>query len=152
VQRKKEMIDKVKQAVNERDGSDSHVIDFTKNDAANPNLNSVMTVERQLSTLKAIQEYNGALKGVKKKKESLPEIKVHGVTANVRITRDYKKKDRPLIKGVSYKQIGITEGYLDNRSVNQDMFSIAARTQAIQRSASMQKLEKIRKHVGHYVN
>jgi hypothetical protein len=71
------------------------------------------------------------LKGIKKKKESLPEIKVHGVTSNIRITRDYKKKDRPLIKGVSYKQIGITEGYLDNRSVNQDLYSIAARTQAI---------------------
>jgi hypothetical protein len=53
-QRKKEMIDRVKQAVNERQGSDAHVIDFTKHDSANPNLNSVMPVERQLQTLKAI--------------------------------------------------------------------------------------------------
>jgi hypothetical protein len=49
----------------------------------------------------------------------------------MRVTRDYKKKDRPLMKGTSYKQIGITEGYLDHRSSNQDLYSIAAKTREI---------------------
>jgi hypothetical protein len=148
---RKETIDKVKQAVMHRAGSEAHVVDFTKQDAHNPKRNSYMPVDKQLVTLKAIQEYNGALKGIKKKKESLPVIMVHGVTANVRITRDYKKKDRPLIRGIQYKQIGITEGYIDDKSVNQDVYSIAAKTQALQRASSMQKLEKVRAHYGRYI-
>lgn len=64
--------------------------------------------------------------------------------------RDHKKKE--LYEHKSYIPVGMTEGYVDDKSSNQDMYSLSAKKNAIQRSSSAQKLKEIRMHYGRYIS
>lgn len=64
--------------------------------------------------------------------------------------RDHKKKE--LYEHKKYMSVGITEGYVDDKSSNKDVYSLSAKKNAIQRASSAQKLKDIRMHYGKYIN
>jgi len=71
----------------------------------------------------------------------LPEIKTHSLSKIIRVKKDYKK-DKLEVE-TFYKQIGnADEG--EASQFNPDKFSLSAKTRAIQRSQSQQKINFIR--------
>ena len=64
----------------------------------------------------------------KRKKDSLPEILTHGITATHVLRRDKKKE---IGQHVKYHAVGIAEGYVDHTSQNNDMFSLSAKKHAL---------------------
>lgn len=85
----------------------------------------------QLDTLQAIKDYNKSLPLRRRNKDSLPEIKTYNVAKIHRVKKDYKK-DKTELETI-YKPIGITDQGITTDS-NNDKFSIASKTRAIQRS------------------
>lgn len=51
----------------------------------------------------------------------------------------------------TYNAMGIAEGYIDNTSANDDMFSLSAKKHCLQRASSQQKIDKIRMHYGKFI-
>jgi hypothetical protein len=128
----------------------AEVIDLTVQSEDNEFLNSRLPVDKQLATLKAIQDYNNSLPKARRKKDALPEIKVHGITAQEILRREPKKKE--LFRATTYHAMGIAEGYIDNTSSDDAcMFSLSAKKHALQRASSQQKIEKIRMHYGKFI-
>ena len=102
---------------------------------------SALPVHMQIETLEAIKDYNKSLPLKRRTKDALPEIKTHGLSKIIRVKKDYKK-DKNEVE-TFYKQIGnADEG--EASQFNPDKFSLSAKTRAIQRSQSQQKIAFIR--------
>jgi hypothetical protein len=55
-------------------------IDLTNKNEHNKHESSLMSTQKIVATLDAIQSYNQSLPKARKKKDSLPEIKTHGIS------------------------------------------------------------------------
>lgn len=86
-------ISKLKKTLGTR-GSDfrSEIVDLTVQNENNSFASTRMSVDQQLATLRAIQDYNASLPKAKRKKDSLPEIPTHGITATHVMRRNKKKE------------------------------------------------------------
>lgn len=94
-----------------------------------------------IDTLYAIKDYNKSLPLKRRAKDSLPEIQTYNVAKINKIKKDYKK-DKTELDPV-YKPVGITdEG--ETNIFNNDKYSLSAKTRAIQRAQSQQKIDYIR--------
>lgn len=92
------------------------------------------SVEEQIKTLYAIQKYNKALPKKRQKKDSLPEITATNIAATYQVKRTIKKGAVIIEMETKYKAIGIVDGTSETEHDNP--FSLAARQQELQRSAS----------------
>jgi hypothetical protein len=91
-------------------------IDLTNKNDYNPHDNSHMSTKKIKATLDSITSYNHALPKARKKKDSLPEIRSHGISIREVIRRDPKKKDLYLHK--NYAEMGMAEGYVGDKTSN----------------------------------
>lgn len=117
----------------------NQVIDMTKIEefpAARP------SVDDQLNTLHAIQQYNKTLPKRRKAKDSLAECETNNISASLSVHRDVKKKTFTLSS--RYNQVGIVDP-CEPTEFSKNPFSIANKQVKIQRSASHLKVQKIRK-------
>lgn len=103
---------------------------------------TALTTREQIDTLKAIYEYNKAIPLKRRAKDSLPEIQTFNVAKVQREVKDYKKDKSELVP--FYMPIGNNDEGEVTSSFNNDKFSISAKTRAIQRSQSQQKINYIR--------
>ena len=81
------------------------------NEVTTDGASTVVPVQEQLDTIKAISGYNRTLPAKRKAKgESLPEIPTSNVVERTRIVKEYKKTGVKTIEQVSYHQIGMVDG------------------------------------------
>ena len=102
---------------------------------------SALSTREQIDTLNAIKDYNKSLPLKRRAKDSLPEIKTFNVAKIHRVVKDYKKDKTeldPLYKPIGNNDDGETNAF------NNDKFSLSAKTRAIQRSQSQQRIDYIR--------
>lgn len=80
------------------------------------------SVQTQLETLAAIQEYNKKLPKRRKAKDSIPEMPTSNIAATFTVKRDHKKKTLALV--THYNPVGITDGCQSSQH-SADKFSLA---------------------------
>lgn len=78
---RRDSITKLRKALSVRGSQPAEIIDLSVQSEDNEFLNSRLPVDKQLATLKAIQDYNASLPKARKIKDALPAIKTHGITA-----------------------------------------------------------------------
>ena len=101
----------------------------------------MQSVTEQQDTLNAIIAYNNGLKPARKKKDTLPEIVTNNITMRDRFVKEPKKGK--VIQEFRYHKIGnLDEGVTS--AFTDDKFSISAKQRAIQRTASLQRIDTIR--------
>lgn len=109
---------------------------------------TVVPVDEQLDTIRAIAGYNKVLPAKRKAKgESLPEIPTSNIVGRKRIIKEYKKSGTKTIEFTSFHKVGMVDGG-EKTEINNDRYSMTAKQRALHRAASQQKIERIRTYYG----
>ena len=109
---------------------------------------TVVPVDEQLDTVRAIAGYNKALPAKRKAKgESLPEIPTSNIVGRTRIVKEYKKSGVKTLEATSFHKVGMVDGG-EKTAMNDDRYSMTAKQRALHRAASQQKIERIRTYYG----
>jgi len=96
-------------------------------DATTDGASTVVPVDEQIDTIRAISGYNQKLPAKRKAKgESLPEIPTNNIVGRTRIIKEYKKTGVKTVEFKSYHQVGMVDGG-EKTPMNEDAFSMTAK-------------------------